>query len=182
MVHAKVQNFMTAPLTLVLGGAASGKSAYAEQTIRAYARPKVYIATAQAFDDEMKDKIRRHREDRGDGWMTIEAPITLAEACLGVPPDHTILIDCLTLWLTNLMLAEADIDSAQTRLFDALDMRKGPVVLVSNEVGQGIVPEHALSRRFREAQGRLNILAAARSDRVVQVVAGLPNILKGDRE
>ncbi|WP_375174872.1 bifunctional adenosylcobinamide kinase/adenosylcobinamide-phosphate guanylyltransferase [Pseudooceanicola sp.] len=170
---------MAASLTFLLGGAASGKSALAETLVRQTGRPLTYIATAQAFDAEMKAKIAQHREDRGTGWITIEAPLDLAAAVRQARGDHGILIDCLTLWLTNLLLAEMEIAEAETAFFDALDQCDAPVVVVSNEVGQGIVPENALARRFREAQGRLNIRMAAKADTVIQVTAGLPNVLKG---
>ncbi|WP_136637011.1 bifunctional adenosylcobinamide kinase/adenosylcobinamide-phosphate guanylyltransferase [Pseudooceanicola onchidii] len=170
---------MTTPLTLVLGGAASGKSGFAEGLVTATARPRTYIATAQAFDAEMTAKIARHREMRGTGWTTIEAPVDLARALAQAPADHIILIDCLTLWLTNLLLADRDVEAATDDLIDTLAKVAAPVVMVSNEVGQGIVPETALARRFREAQGRLNIRMAARADTVIHVVAGLPNVLKG---
>jgi adenosylcobinamide kinase/adenosylcobinamide-phosphate guanylyltransferase len=170
---------MASPLTLLLGGAASGKSALAETLARATGLPRVYIATAQAFDAEMKAKIEKHRLERGADWTTIEAPLDLATALRQAPADHTILIDCLTLWLTNLLLADHDPAAAETALLDALSARTAPVLVVSNEVGQGIVPDNALARRFREAQGRLNIRVAAQADTVIQVVAGLPNLLKG---
>ncbi|WP_188475903.1 bifunctional adenosylcobinamide kinase/adenosylcobinamide-phosphate guanylyltransferase [Primorskyibacter flagellatus] len=170
---------MAAPVTLVLGGAASGKSAFAENAILSAGGRPYYIATAQAFDAEMTEKIARHVERRGARWTTREAPTDLSGALRQVNADHAVLIDCLTLWLTNLMLAEQDVDAATTDLMKALDHCPAPVWLVSNEVGSGIVPDTALGRRFREAQGRLNIVMAARADRVVQVVAGLPNVLKG---
>lgn len=170
---------MTAPLTLLLGGAASGKSAMAETLVRATGLPRIYIATAQAFDAEMKAKIETHRTARGAGWTTVEAPLDLAAAVTGISADHAILIDCLTLWLTNLTLAGTDPDTATDALIAALDATACPVTTVSNEVGQGIVPDNALARQFREAQGRLNIRMAARADTVIQVTAGLPTVLKG---
>ena len=170
---------MAAPVTLVLGGAASGKSAYAESAVLAAGGRPYYIATAQAFDAEMTDKIARHVARRGTEWTTCEAPTDLPGALRQVTADPVVLIDCLTLWLTNLMLADQDAGAATTALMKALDHCTAPVWLVSNEVGSGVVPDTALGRRFREAQGRLNIVMAARADRVVQVVAGLPNVLKG---
>lgn len=173
---------MTTRMTFVLGGAASGKSALAETLVSEAAagagHKKTYIATAQAFDAEMTAKIARHRDMRGPGWTTVEAALDLPRALVQVPADHIILIDCLTLWLTNLLLADRDPDAATDDLLTALDSAP-PCTIVSNEVGQGIVPENALARRFREAQGRLNIRIAARADTVVHVVAGLPNVLKG---
>ena len=166
-------------LTLVLGGARSGKSRYAESLITARASPWIYLATAQAGDDEMAQRIATHRARRNAGWQTIEAPHDLAGALDAAAAQAPLLVDCVTLWLTNRMLAEADIDAETVRLEDALARRTGAVVLVSNEVGYGIVPENALARRFRDAQGWLNQRLAARADRVVLVVAGLPLVVKG---
>jgi adenosylcobinamide kinase / adenosylcobinamide-phosphate guanylyltransferase len=172
---------MNAPrLTLVLGGARSGKSRHAESLIAASSPPPwVYIATAQALDGEMAERIAHHRARRGDGWQTMEAPHDLAGAVDAAPPDAALLVDCLTLWLTNRMLAEADIEADTTALEKALARRRRPTVLVSNEVGSGIVPDNALARRFADLQGRLNQRIAARAERVVLVVAGLPLIVKG---
>jgi adenosylcobinamide kinase/adenosylcobinamide-phosphate guanylyltransferase len=165
-------------LTLVIGGAASGKSAEAERRITATGRARVYIATAEAHDAEMAGKIARHRAARGPAWRTIEAPRDLPAALATVTPQEAVLIDCATLWLTNLMLAEADLPAAETALFAALEACPGPVVIVSNEVGQGIVPDNALARRFRNAQGGLNQRLAARAACVIAVMAGLPLTLK----
>jgi len=166
-------------LTLVLGGARSGKSRYAGSLITARAPPWIYLATAQAGDDEMAQRIAAHRARRNAGWQTIEAPHDLAGALDAAAAQAPLLIDCVTLWLTNRMLAEADVDAEIARLEDALARRTGAAVLVSNEVGYGIVPDNALARRFRDAQGRLNQRLAARADRVVLVVAGLPLVVKG---
>lgn len=166
-------------LTLVLGGARSGKSRYAEGLITACAPPWVYVATAQACDDEMAQRIAAHRARRGAGWQTIEVPHDLPGAVDAASPQAPLLVDCLTLWLSNRMLAEADLDAETGLLEDALARRAGTAVLVSNEVGYGIVPDNALARRFRDAQGRLNQRLAARADRVVLVVAGLPLVVKG---
>jgi adenosylcobinamide kinase/adenosylcobinamide-phosphate guanylyltransferase len=168
-----------ADITLVLGGARSGKSRYAEGLITARAPPWVYVATAQALDLEMTERIARHRARRAAPWQTIEAPDDLAAAVGAAPTGAPVLIDCLTLWLSNRMLANADIDAETERLEAALAGRSGAVVLVSNEVGFGIVPDNALGRRFRDLQGQLNQRLAARADRVVLVVAGLPLIVKG---
>jgi adenosylcobinamide kinase/adenosylcobinamide-phosphate guanylyltransferase len=165
-------------LTLVLGGARSGKSRYAESLVAATAPPWVYVATAQALDAEMAERIGHHRARRGDGWHTVEAPHRLADA-VDAAPAGALLIDCLTLWLTNRMLAEADIEAESGALEAALARRGGVAVLVSNEVGSGIVPDNALARRFADLQGRLNQRLAAHADRVVLVVAGLPLIVKG---
>jgi len=165
-------------LTFVLGGARSGKSRYAEGLIAALPPPWAYMATAEAGDAEMAERIGAHRARRGTQWQTVEAPRDLAvalKACESMP----VLVDCLTLWLSNLMLAEADIDAEIAHLETALAAAKAPVVLVANEVGYGIVPNYPLGRRFRDLQGVLNQLIAARADRVVLVVAGLPLAIKG---
>jgi len=167
-----------AKLTLVLGGARSGKSRYAESLIAALPPPWVYVATAQAGDAEMTERIAAHRARRGPQWHTLEVPRDLA-AALKSCQTGPVLIDCLTLWLSNLMLAGADIDAATAELDDALAAAKAPMVLVANEVGSGIVPDHPLGRRFRDLQGLLNQRIAARAERVVLVVAGLPLALKG---
>ncbi len=165
-------------LTFVIGGARSGKSRYAEGLIAALPPPWTYVATAEALDAEMSERIGAHRARRGSQWRTIEAPRDLAAAfTAGVTTP--VLIDCLTLWLSNLMLADADIEAETGRLEQALAAAKAPVVVVANEVGSGIVPEHALGRKFRDLQGVLNQRIAARADRVVLVVAGLPLVLKG---
>ena len=165
-------------VTLVLGGARSGKSALAEGVVRAAGPSPVYIATAEAWDDEMRARIAEHRTQRdGQGWRTVEAPLDLPGALAGAG-DAPVLVDCLTLWLTNLMLGEHDIPAASAALLAALD-RPGPTVLVANEVGLGIVPDNALARRFRDAAGRLNQQVAARADTVVFTAAGLPMVLKG---
>ena len=166
------------PLTLVLGGARSGKSRYAETLMAALPPPWVYVATAQAGDAEMAERIAAHRLRRGRDWQTIEVPHQLTAALEGVAAGAPVLVDCLTLWLSNRMLADADLEADIVRLEAALDGRRGPVVLVSNEVGFGIVPDNALARRFRDLQGRLNQRLAARAGRVVLVVAGLPVVVK----
>jgi adenosylcobinamide kinase/adenosylcobinamide-phosphate guanylyltransferase len=164
--------------TLVLGGARSGKSRYAESLIRSLPPPWTYIATAEAGDEEMAARIEAHRARRGAEWRTVEAPRDLA-AALAACAKMPVLIDCLTLWLSNLMLAEADIDAEIERLEQALARAAAPVVLVANEVGSGIVPDYPLGRRFRDLQGSLNQRMAAGADRVVLMVAGLPLALKG---
>lgn len=171
---------MLEPLTLVIGGAASGKSAFAEGLVTASGGRPVYVATAEAWDDEMAARIAAHRESRAqDGWRTVEAPRDLPAALACVQADEAVLIDCATMWLTNLILAEADMPAAEAALMAALAACPAPVVIVTNEVGQGIVPENALARAFRYAQGGLNRRLAARADRVVLVAAGLPLVLKG---
>lgn len=166
-------------LTLVLGGARSGKSRQAEALVRAEGRGCVYIATAEALDDEMRQRIARHRADRPPDWATIEAPLALPEALAALQADRPVLVDCLTLWLSNLMLAERDIDAATQSLLDSLSQAKPPAVCVSNEVGFGIVPDTSLGRRFRDAQGTLNQRIAAQADHVILMAAGLPLALKG---
>lgn len=165
--------------TLVLGGAASGKSDYSEQLVRSCGLDKSYIATAQAFDDEMRRKITKHQEDRGTDWLTTEAPVDLPEQLVKQPEGNVTLVDCLTLWLSNLMLSEADIPEITKALLTSIDSNPDPIVFVSNEVGLGIVPDTPLGRRFREHQGKLNRLIAAKSDLVVLVTAGIPQVLKG---
>ena len=167
-------------LTLVLGGARSGKSRFAEALVTRLPAPWVYVATAQAFDDEMRERIAEHRAGRAAGWRTTEAPLDLA-AALRDAGDAPVLVDCLTLWLTNLMLGGADLEGAAAALDAALD-RTAPTVLVSNEVGLGIVPENALARRFRDEAGRLHQRITARAGRVVLMVAGLPLFVKGAPE
>jgi adenosylcobinamide kinase/adenosylcobinamide-phosphate guanylyltransferase len=166
-------------ITLVLGGARSGKSRYAESLVAALPAPWLYVATAAAHDAEMAARIGEHRARRGTDWRTIEAPRDLAGALTNMSATGAVLIDCLTLWLSNLMLADADIAAETARLDGALARANMPIVLVSNEVGAGIVPDNALARRFRDAQGRLNQQIAARADRVVLMVAGLPLVVKG---
>ena len=167
-------------ITLVLGGARSGKSRYAESLITACPPPWDYVATAEPLDDEMRARIGEHRARRGAGWRVIEAPRDLAGALTARSDGSAMLVDCLTLWLSNLMLAQRDIDAEMDRLEAALSGIARPLVLVSNEVGLGIVPDNALARRFRDAQGRLNQRIAARADRVVLMVAGLPLVVKGN--
>ncbi|WGI21587.1 bifunctional adenosylcobinamide kinase/adenosylcobinamide-phosphate guanylyltransferase [Amylibacter sp. IMCC11727] len=165
--------------TLVLGGAASGKSSFAEKLVIQSGLNRSYLATAQAFDDEMREKIKEHQRDRGENWDTTEVPIELPKAVLDQPNDNIILVDCLTLWLTNLMLSDADCDTAAQAFFDAIRTRNTPIVAVSNEVGHSVIPETSLGRRFQRAQGRLNAQVAAKADLVVMVTAGLPQTLKG---
>jgi adenosylcobinamide kinase / adenosylcobinamide-phosphate guanylyltransferase len=163
-------------ITLVLGGARSGKSAYAEKLITVLPPPWLYCATGLAFDSEMRERIARHRARRGEGWRTIEEPgnVGLLLPC-GPEPK---LFDCLTLWLTNLILAEEDIEAQTEKLVSAARAAQAPIVFVSNEVGLGIVPGNALAREFRDKAGRLNQAVAAIANRVVFMAAGLPMVLK----
>ena len=165
-------------ISLILGGARSGKSAYAEKLICALPSPWIYCATAQALDDEMKDRIAHHRARRAQGWITLETPLHLAEALAAA--THPILVDCLTLWLTNIMLAGRDVPAESAKLLTAAKTSKAPLVFVSNEVGLGIVPDNALAREFRDHAGRLNQDVAKIASRVVFMAAGLPMVLKAD--
>ena len=171
--------FSLPALTLVIGGARSGKSRLAERLITATHRPRTYIATAQAFDAEMQERIARHRTDRGPDWTTVEAPLDIAAPLRRCDPAGAVLLDCATLWLSNVLLAGQDMDASSHSLVAALASSPAPVVVVSNEVGWGIVPDNALARQFRDAQGRLNQLIAARAGLVVGVMAGLTFVLKG---
>src|ERR1700761_354303 len=165
--------------TLVLGGARSGKSAFAEKLVRDSGLARVYLATATAGDDEMKARVAQHRAQRGEGWSTVEEPLALVDALMREETrGRAVLVDCLTLWLSNLMLAERDPEIEARRLTRFLGVAKYPIVFVSNEVGLGLVPETALGRRFRDAQGRLNQLVAASVPNVVFIAAGLPLWLK----
>lgn len=164
---------------MILGGAASGKSEYAERLTDAAGKAKHYLATSQPLDDEMRAKVARHRARRDAGWTTHEAPLELGPVLSALGADSICLLDCATFWLSNHMMADSDLAAAQDRLLSDITNCPAEVIVVTNEVGQGIVPADALSRRFREAQGRLNIALAARAETVVQVVAGLPNLLKG---
>ena len=171
-----------APLstTLVLGGARSGKSAYAERLVRESGLASHYIATGEAGDGEMAERIAHHRARRGAGWTTREEPLRLVAALREeARPDRAVLVDCLTLWLSNLLFAERDLDAETAALCEALAALPGPVVFVTNEVGMGLVPDTPLGRRFRDAQGRLNQAVAAVVPSVVFVAAGLPLRLKG---
>jgi adenosylcobinamide kinase/adenosylcobinamide-phosphate guanylyltransferase len=165
---------------LVLGGARSGKSRHAQAIVEARGGALVFIATAQAFDGEMTDRIARHRADRDARWRTVEAPLELPAAITAADrPGATLLVDCLTLWASNLLLAEADTDAAAEALVTTLARIEAPIVLVSNEVGFGIVPDNALARRFRDIAGLLNQRVAAAVAQVDFVIAGLPQRLKG---
>jgi adenosyl cobinamide kinase/adenosyl cobinamide phosphate guanylyltransferase len=163
---------------LVLGGARSGKSRRAEALVTARPPPWTYVATAEAFDAEMAARIAEHQARRGAGWITRDAPRDLPEAVAAAAPEAPLLVDCVTLWLSSLMLAEADLEAAGDSLLAALAGRRAATVLVSNEVGSGIVPATPLGRRFRDAQGALNQRLAAAAAEVELVVAGLPLRLK----
>ena len=168
--------------TLILGGARSGKSRHAEVLASAIEGSRIYIATARPGDAEMAARIAAHRERRGEEWTTMEEALHLPEAIAQASHrDNIILVDCLTLWLSNLLLAERDCDTAITNLIDVLEDRPGHVIMVSNEVGLGIVPENELARRFRDIAGMANQRVAEICDEVVLVTAGLPLVLKPAR-
>lgn len=166
-------------LTLVLGGAGSGKSLWAETLVSQAAQSRIYLATARVWDDEMRNKVESHRLQRGPDWTTIEAPLNISEALESARPDQAVLLDCATMWLSNHLLDENDLRAEEAVFLSALASCKAPVVVVSNEVGMSVVPENALARQFREAQGQLNQRIAAQADLVVAVMAGLPLALKG---
>ena len=170
---------MSTDLTFIFGGASSGKSSYAEGVVASYGRAKVYVATSRVFDAEMRQKVQDHVTDRGDGWITIEEPLDIARAFSNCTADQVILLDCATMWRTNVILDELDVDAEVDKFLNTLSAAPCPVVVVSNETGLGIVPENALARRFRVAQGRLNARIAARAETVVFVAAGLPIAMKG---
>jgi len=164
---------------LVLGGARSGKSRFAQAQAERHPGDLVYIATAQAFDSEMADRIARHRNDRGPRWQTVEAPLDLAPAIAAHGASAaTLLVDCLTLWASNLLFAGRDIPAEIGALSSAIAAVPGRIILVSNEVGLGIVPDNALARQFRDIAGDINQAIARIADKAVFVVAGLPIQLK----
>jgi adenosylcobinamide kinase/adenosylcobinamide-phosphate guanylyltransferase len=174
---------MKAGTVLVLGGARSGKSAYAERLVTESGLDRVCIATARRGDAEMRKRIREHRDRRGAGWHTVEEPERLEYALTAEAQEgKAVLVDCLTLWLSNLMHAGADTELRGQALADAAQRLPGLVVFVSNEVGLGLVPDTPLGRTFRDGQGRLNQAVAAIADRVVFIAAGLPLYLKGAPE
>tara|TARA_E500000081_G_scaffold76964_1_gene78588 strand:+ start:417 stop:938 length:522 start_codon:yes stop_codon:yes gene_type:complete len=165
-------------ITLIIGGAASGKSLWAENyTLSATKRP-LYIATAQPFDTEMEEKIAAHRARRTAQWELKEAPLDLVEALSGLTSESCALIDCLTMWLSNHLLADTPLEPLETDLLKALSICPAQLVLVTNEVGYSVVPENALARKFRTAQGQLNQRLAAAANKVVLFTAGLPLVLK----
>ena len=161
-------------LVLLVGGARSGKSRLALERAQALPGELIYVATGEALDAEMSERIAHHRAERGTRWRTVEAPLDLSEAIARESSnDNVLVVDCLTLWLSNLILGERDVVAATASLLDALARRRGVVLLVSNEVGMGIVPENALARRFRDEAGRLNQAVARAADEVLLVCAGL---------
>lgn len=165
---------------LVTGGARSGKSRHAQAMAEATGGTLIYIATAQAFDDEMADRIGRHQADRDARWRTVEAPIDLAQAIRAADAaGSTILVDCLTLWVSNILLADMDIETELAALIDAIGDARGRLIFVTNEVGMGIVPDNALARAFRDLAGMVNQRVAAAVDTVDLAVSGLTLRLKG---
>lgn len=166
--------------TLVLGGARSGKSRRALALVEATAAERVYVATAEILDDEMRARIAQHQDERDESWRTVEAPLELIDTLRQLGNgSEAILVDCLTLWLSNLMFAERDIPAETARLCDTIRQMRTSVCLVSNEIGMGLVPETPLGRAFRDEQGRLNQRIAETVDKVEFVAAGLPLRLKG---
>jgi adenosylcobinamide kinase/adenosylcobinamide-phosphate guanylyltransferase len=166
------------PLTFVLGGARSGKSAFAEKLVGTSTRP-VYVATAEALDDEMAEKIRVHRARRGAHWLTVEEPLDIVTVLEHhAEPGSAVLLDCLTLWLSNLLHAGRDVDTQSQLLLESLATLKGPVVIVSNEVGLGVTPNNALSRRYLDHLGQLHQQIAAQAARVYFLVAGIATLIK----
>lgn len=170
---------MSGKLTLVIGGAASGKSAFAENLVVKSGKSRIYIATARVLDDEMSTKVERHKKMRGAGWETFETPLAPTDVLSPRDDSEAVLLDCATMWLTNHLMDETDLIAAETSLIEGLRQCRADCVIVTNELGLGIVPADALSRRFRQAQGELNQRLAAQADTVVSIVAGLPNVLKG---
>ena len=166
------------PVILITGGARSGKSARAEMRACQFAGKPVYIATAEALDEEMRQRIAGHRARRGQDWLERETPLELVAALTETDGGGARLVDCLTLWLSNLLHAQRDWTTEAARLTDALVRQKSPVILVTNEVGAGIVPDNALAREFRDAAGQLNQMIARAADEVELIVAGLPMRLK----
>jgi adenosylcobinamide kinase/adenosylcobinamide-phosphate guanylyltransferase len=165
-------------IILITGGARSGKSVRAEARATAFAGKPVYIATAEALDAEMRERIAKHRARRGNEWIEHETPLELVSALKATDGGGARLVDCLTLWLSNLMHAQRDWSQEVTHLVEALRAQKNPVVLVTNEVGLGIVPDNALARQFRDAAGTMNQMIARAVDEVEFVVAGLPMRVK----
>ncbi|MGV1756335.1 bifunctional adenosylcobinamide kinase/adenosylcobinamide-phosphate guanylyltransferase [Rhizobium sp. A22-96] len=164
----------------VLGGARSGKSRFAEALVSDTGLERHYVATGQAWDDEMRDRIAQHRADRGDLWQTHEEPINLVARLAAIDADgRAVLVDCLTLWVTNLMMAERDMATEFAALTEFLPKARSRLVLVSNEVGLGIVPENRMAREFRDHAGRLHQMVAAASAEVYFIAAGLPLKMKG---
>lgn len=165
-------------LTLLIGGARSGKSAHAEQLVSNFDPPWTYIATAQALDEEMLARIAEHRRRRMTGWQTVEAPLDLAGTLKSLSGDQPVVVDCLTLWLSNHLLAGSDLDGECANLVSAMSRISQPVFAVTNEVGLGIVPGDPLSRQFRDAAGKLNQMVVSIAGSVILMTAGIPMRIK----
>jgi adenosylcobinamide kinase / adenosylcobinamide-phosphate guanylyltransferase len=178
MVVTAVETGDGMPVILITGGARSGKSRHAEARARAFPGRPIYLATAEALDAEMTMRIAKHRARRGNEWIEREVPLELKEALIETDGGGARLVDCLTLWLSNLLHAERGWSKALSELADALKRQQSPVVLVTNEVGLGIVPDNALARTYRDAAGIMNQTIAAAADEVEFIVAGLPMKLK----
>ncbi len=167
------------PLTLVLGGQRSGKSAYAESLI-GNELDAVYLATGQALDAEMSERVARHQARRGTNWITVEEPLDIAKALEGINQEgRPVLIDSLAMWVANLLGADLDVEITTLALVQALKKITSPLVIVSDEAGLGVIPDNALARNFLDDLGAANQAVAARADRVIFVAAGLPMVLKG---
>lgn len=166
--------------TLILGGARSGKSRYGEELILSSGLNPIYLATGRALDQEMEDRIHVHQERRGKEWETVEEPLALPDALKETAhPGRAILVDCLTMWVTNLMMAGADVQKESDALVAVLPKLETPVVFVSDEVGLGIIPDNKLAREFRDLAGLVNQKLAAHCDEAIFIAAGLPMVLKG---
>ena len=172
-------------ISLVVGGCRSGKSRYAlEMAEKVDANRQIFIATCQPHDDEMRERVEKHRQQRSDTWFTVEAPLKLPEAIGShTSPDTVVVVDCLTLWISNILLQAGDPrandwETQAVRLVKGLSEANGPVILVSNEVGTGIVPENRLARMFRDATGAVNQQIAAVAGSVIWMVAGIPVKIK----
>jgi adenosylcobinamide kinase/adenosylcobinamide-phosphate guanylyltransferase len=172
---------MAGKIMFVIGGARSGKSRFAQSFVEANFKRPLYLATAEGLDSEMRDRIRNHRRQRGSKWRCVEEPLAIERVLLNPPACDGILIDCLTLWASNVLCQKGEkaFEPAQKRLISALRRRKKDIIIVSNEVGMGIVPETELGRKFRDLAGWLNQKIAQEADTVVLVTAGLPLVLKG---
>ena len=169
---------MSGSIIYISGGARSGKSSFAQKLAEQLSPHPIYLATAQAYDAEMSDRIRRHQSDRDARWRAHEEPIDLCQALSGYSSGDVIVIDCLTLWLSNILLAEKNVETETDKLVTHLKSQQATLILVSNEVGMGIVPDNALARSFRDVAGRLNQAVAAVSDEAFVLISGLPLRLK----
>jgi adenosylcobinamide kinase / adenosylcobinamide-phosphate guanylyltransferase len=166
---------------LVLGGVRSGKSAFAQEQVAASGKPVCYVATSQVWDDDMADRVRQHKDNRPSEWLLIEEPLALASVLHSLnSPDQAVIVECFTLWMTNLLCLEDEtrLEEEKQALLNAVEVFEGDLVLVSSEVGLGIMPMNALARRFGDEAGTMNQALAKLTDRVTFVAAGLPLPLK----